>query len=200
ITGKGAKILVDRYSTSIAHELLHCSNVSHHGRTDLWFVRWERSGNNLIETPLDDNYNPAGSSKTIRLQDVKWEPSPPEHPQAEPVSAEQLTQWLTGLPGGAPTGAILFVAAQKGQHSGYRDCVMRYDVPAAFVPAAGDQFRYLNRKRGKDFELPGTSLCDQKEDSGVPELDLPPLHRYGDATFGLCKSQICVNDARHQKP
>jgi hypothetical protein len=219
-TGKGAQILTNEYPTAIAHELLHCCNVAHHGprppckviahgaikcvagTPDRKWVYWKLDGEKVWETQADEETsNPIPGTRTaIPLGNFKWE-------DGTEITREQLRKWLAGSDFlQFDAGALLYLACQGGQHSGYQDCVMRYDLAAAFIPKEGDDFRYLNRKRGKDFELTGTALCDQQEDTEVPALNLglqkplPPLGRYGDAPNGFCRSQICVNDWFHAKP
>jgi hypothetical protein len=193
-TGEGNVIRGDYGERHMAHELLHCCNVRHHGDNDLGWVYWNLAGDKLVEMPVEDSGAPnVLATVNIPLANVRWESGPA-------VSADMLRRWL-GLLGVKDWGVKLYVARQGGQHSGYQDCVMRYCVAAARIPPAGDRFRVLSEKAGDwsmDFEPTGMSLCDQKEDSAAPRGNLPKLDRYGDATFGYCRSQICINDPQHK--
>jgi len=121
----------------------------------------------------------------IPLSNVKWE-------SGELVSAQRLKAWLKD------DVVSLTFGSQGGQHSGYQDCVMRYDIAAGFIRPPGSPIRYLNHKYGKNYELTGMDLCDQRIDSAVPSLNLPSLNRYDDAPNGFCRSQICINDPKHR--
>jgi hypothetical protein len=211
-TGTGELLRRDRYPRYLAHELLHCCNVSHHGpryengklvrgKPDLGFVFWKLDGQKVVQTLADDNGDPkvdAGGKPVqddpIPLRDVQWE-------DGNAVDPKSLAEWLsmTVFEHNRDAGAQVYVASQGGEHSGYQDCVMRWEGASVFLK---DHVYYLNRKQGQSFELTPMSLCDWPDDRGVslPGLTLPALGRYGNAPNGFCKSQICVNDARHTKP
>jgi hypothetical protein len=198
-TGEG-KLLSWEYPSTVAHELLHCCNVDHHAHwTGKWVdrgdVTWEilRDGKTLRETVAGE-YSSGPPTMDIHLENVMWEGG------TEAVSIDRLTQWLRLADG---SKRVLYVARQHGEHSGYRDCVMRYDCAHAFIPSRGDNFRYLNKGLGGEgfsSEFSGMGLCDQQEDTAVnePGWSMPALGRYGSAPRGFCKSQICVNDAKHK--
>jgi hypothetical protein len=182
-TGDGR--VISRYQPyrTISHEILHCCNVRHHGDTDQQWRKWKLEGDNLIETPLDDSGKPVESQRQIiPLTNLVI----PFTNDAASGSRDQLKRWL-----GKSEARIVWVANKGGQHSGYQDCVMRYIVAQALIPSPGSKFRHLYPRSS---ELTGLSLCDQKEDSAVASLQLPKLNRYGDATYGYCRSQICIND------
>jgi hypothetical protein len=186
-TGTGAIVRFAHYRT-ISHELLHCCNVRHHGDVDKGMVSWTVKGDNLVETSLDRNGNPIpDNTEIIPLTNLLWK----EGDTAYVVSLEKLKSWLSEAKDAKEKNGQVWVANQGGQHSGYQDCVMRYKGAAAYIPRPDSKFRYLNPHTG---ELTGYSLCDQKEDSAVPSLQLPKVNRYGDASAGYCRSQICIND------
>jgi hypothetical protein len=206
--GTGTQVWTDRYPKAVAHELLHCCNVDHHGprkdgnrviagNEDRQYVYWKLDGDNVWETDSDANQNPIPATRhAIPLGNFKWE-------DGKEISRELLRKWLGNEKDfyHGDAGALLYLACQGGEHSGYQNCVMRYDAAAAFIPRGPQDERRLNRKSGADFELVGMSLCDQQGDTAVSgPLNLPPLNRYGDAPNGFCRSQICVNDWMHAKP
>jgi hypothetical protein len=209
-SGKG-KLLAFNYPRVIAHELLHTCNVDHHASwTGHWVdrgpVTWEilPDGETLRETTTDERCS-GNKTVDIPLRNIEWEhvDIPQKNIQldgAELISPDLLKRWVMNSP---DHKVSFFVARQHGEHSGYRDCVMRYYVAEAYIPSRGDNYRYLCRSLGgKDFstDLPGMSLCDQQEDTAVnePGWSMPALGRYGSAPRGFCKSQICVNDAKHK--
>jgi hypothetical protein len=204
-TGEGALILTGEYPSTIAHELLHCCNVDHHAHwTGKWvdrgYVTWDIRGESLIETRAHE-YSSGPERVTIPLKNVMWEGG------EEVVSPERLKSWLTGAKGAE---GRVFVARQHGEHSGHRDCVMRYDCAVAFIPDRldGEQFRYLNRRQGGEgfaFQLPGLSLCDQQGDTAVTGREGPAspesLRDRGRWLLqepNLCQRRAAPTDPRHQ--
>ncbi len=166
-----------RVSAKIAHELGHCVNIAHHGEADYkyrkveWFVRDGR----LFET------NPAigPSVKEIWIVD------------------ESLTDRTPGMiaelrkdPGAR---SKYWIGQPQGQHSGFENCLMRYDCSLAYVlPYAVD-----NRVT-HFFEPLGHLLCTSPVGTGVNKDGRPdPVSRYGDAAAGRgdCLHQLHVTDA-----
>jgi hypothetical protein len=222
-TGTGELIRRDRYPRYLAHELLHCCNVSHHGpryengklvrgTPDPGLVFWALDGQKVVQTEADEKGNPKvdGQGNLVRgapipLRDVQWEDGPDDqgNPKVDgqPVNPTNLAEWLSMkvFEHNRGAGARVYVAALGGEHSGYQDCVMRYE--GASVSLKGQVYR-LNRKQGKAFDLSGLSLCDRQDDGEVSlpglGLTLPSLGRYGNAPNGFCRSQICVNDWLHK--
>jgi hypothetical protein len=197
------KLLVNYYGASVAHELFHCCNVAHHGDLDRGPVAWHRSerrkpdgtvtpGVTEVALDADNNYaEKPGTEQFIPAENFHWE--------AEQMSAGGISVSLAE--GIVPVELLperAYVACQGGQHSGYQDCVMRYDVATAYIPKDKPLFRYLF----EGSELRGSDLCDRKEDMQIDfagtTVTIPKSGRYGDATNGFCKSQICVNDAHHR--
>jgi hypothetical protein len=165
---------IHRLSYTVAHELLHCCNVAHHGNTDRGFVQWTLNGDTIWEELLDQGGVPSG--RPIRVR-IRLEGQPGD------LRPDQVPGQLMNC--------TIYVARQHGQHSGYQDCVMRYCLADAYQPEGEFNTRVLVPLG----EHEGRGLCNTREDSAVAAQSLPPLGRYGQAANGLCLSQICVNDA-----
>jgi hypothetical protein len=205
-------------SASIAHELLHCCNVSHHGNTDYQRALWRKAKNS-------DEIEEINLEGAELIRDVDGEEAWVDSKAGNPVAAklvkvkwEDRNDFLTAknlpfLP------CIIYVARPHGQHSGCVDCVMRYDTAQAYEPQGDSGLRFLipdtppegaelvtsgasgfggGRLLGGDFLVP-SGLCDALEDPGSATDGRALRRRYGPATHGCCRSQICVNDARHVK-
>jgi hypothetical protein len=196
-TGEGQVLSRDFSRHLIVHGLLRCCNVANHGDGDRW-VTWrldpQELGNykNLIEEEAYAKGTPART--IIPLEDVRWK-------DGKPVARDKLIKWLDE---GNRFGKPFLVARPGGEHSGYQDCVMRYCVALAFIRQdLGTRVRVLpSSPTDPDdaydkFELIGESLCNQRDDTTVGQLNLPPLGRYGPAKYGFCRSQICINDTLH---
>lgn len=153
---------------SIAHEMLHACNVFHHGESDrkklTWIVTLDANG---IPTVTED-----GVRVTIRMESDGrlWIPRGMTPGQTR-TYAEEVTVGMNG-----------------GEHSGAQDCMMRYDTSWAYVSETDPTVRWRVQEQ-VNFDL-----CDSKKGAGVNAPDRSPRSRYGDATVGRCKSQICVND------
>jgi hypothetical protein len=168
----------------VAHELLHCCNVHHHGDADPRnkTIRSEREPNGSYAIRLidqDKNGNPVGQGKIIWL-------------------FKEMGDGLVPCSGIEPElmkGISVYVAAKHGEHSGDVNCVMRYIVAECYINSAGDYVRF------EDDEVIGRSLCSQTAGTGVNEAGRKPEPRYGDADKaqdrGKCRDKICVNDKYH---
>ena len=79
---------------------------------------------------------------------------------------------------------------------------MRYDNAHAFFTKDKKTMYLLVDPNNQDLlfkshmyhELTGISLCDKKEGTGVNAANANPRPRYGDATEGNCKAQVCISD------
>ena len=163
----------NQLNSIVAHELGHAVHIAHHGEGDkkrLWVSRgiW-----NTVTKKFDFEYF-ENSQDSIQ-------------PKRE--NGQLLSRNIGTL--------NIWVAMWGGQHSGFEDCIMRYDCAEAYIPGIGaaSNIRYVIA----GDEKTGMTLCDQKEDSsdGVNYLNRQPRSRYGSAVKGNCKSQICVNDKYH---
>lgn len=78
-----------------------------------------------------------------------------------------------------------------GQHSGFDNCVMRYDDAQIYESKTVPGLCYLIE------EIPGFALCKAPKASDVNATSRRPQSRYFDAAanHGKCSSQILVNDA-----
>jgi hypothetical protein len=164
-----SSVRVDYYAATLAHELLHCCSVEHHGGGDPGDRRWVRG------TFFG---NPA----------IFEHPATPVPPGAGGADV-QVTNEDGSAPGAAsfaaPDGEPMNIARRNGQHSG-AECVMRYDSAHAYIPDGRPRARVVL----PGPEPCGTQLCDTPTASGDTAT------RYGDAALGNCRGQVCVNDAQ----
>ena len=104
------------FSPFVAHELLHCCNVWHHGERDT-SVYW-KAETVAGETKIFEyaNLADAGHPEKGRSVNVKNEDGVSYYPPDRPFWA---------------TPRSIYLGEQHGQHSGDEDCVMRYDISNA---------------------------------------------------------------------
>lgn len=86
------------------------------------------------------------------------------------------------------------VGAERGEHSGAQDCMMRYYF-AQFAESKAGKDKYYFLEPGT--EPIGVLLCRDSHGTGVNAAGRTPQSRYGDAAAdcGNCFAQICPNDA-----
>ncbi len=192
-----AKIITDEYAVTVAHELLHCCNVRHHGdkknegtQTGIRFL----SGKTLVKK------NVPGIDSTQVYMQFEREDYKNNYPMTPYWDDAQRTPILA-------TDTLFkedrvihrTYAVQQGNHSGVEDCVMRYDVANVIYGKDGNY--YLIKKRpGTYAELTGTTLCNTSKGTGVNAFGFLPRSRYGDADAGRgnCKAQVVINDKYRQ--
>ncbi len=189
------KIITDFYASRVAHEMLHYSNVSHHGNTDYWNGLYASDGNRILFYELtsagfgvDRNQDGLVDSVAVRMiiDDGGGE--------ILPNDGHWTTDWAKGVRFG-------FVARPGGQHSGFEDCLMRYDVANTY--ASGNIHYFVQRPvpfvPGQSLfsQLTGRQLCTSAEGTGVNGSGFLPRPRSGNATVGNCKHQVCINDKYH---
>lgn len=182
----------EQSSQVIAHEMLHDSNVYHHGERDTqvaWHVSVDESGRaHITESSGNPLFGPSGAAATVASWiglgevEVRYE-------DGYPVQAADL-----------PPEEILTMGQQHGQHSGDVACVMRYDVANAYPSLTEPNVRYLALPK----EHEGRGLCSSPDGTLVNASGRRPQSRYGDAAMskgsgvklprGDCKHQIRVND------
>jgi len=169
------------YIPTVAHELLHCCNVWHHGESDKT-VYWK------AET-VDGNTR---FYEYDSLEDCGH----PERGSIERIYSEKGGQYD---PSDAfwSTPQNIWLGVPAGQHSGNEDCVMRYDASDAYVAGLSERY-YLDTDR----EVVGQGLCSSPDGTGVNAADRKPQPRYYDADItdnrGDCIDKYCVNDLYNQ--
>lgn len=182
--GQG-RIYSDEYAASLAHELFHTCNLPHHGDVDVAEVKWKPQKANavgrpyVLELPLDRRTGQPKAGAKEKTVFVKRE------------DGSYVDMTRTG------TEMNVYIGSEQGQHSGFEDCVMRYNCAFAYVRKAEPDVRYLTGSREHGGELAGIFLCDSPVGTGVNAAVRRPWPRYGDAAnnHGSCRSRLCVNDA-----
>jgi hypothetical protein len=186
----GAKTLTDYYAVSVAHEILHCCNVKHHGESD-------------YDGVLSPEYDPGGAGKG-----KDWTKFEVLKSDGTVYSTHKVELWEDGVAGKKISemdprwqkwGYTLKVkvGAPQGQHSGVEDCIMRYDNADAYV--IGNRVYVMEKPAGVVPELSGITLCTTDQGTGCNAPDFKPRPRYGNAApgRGKCRDQLCVNDRYH---
>ena len=174
-----AKIITDEYARAVAHEMLHCCNVHHHGDANdigkVTVCKVASLSNTKIYTLEEDS--------TYKEAIYYWEDN---------------DQQLTALdePINQKGKFRLIIAGQGGTESGVEDCIMRYDNANAYQYIDGKIY-VIRKKKGYYGELSGIGLCSSKKGTGVNASTHIPRPRYGDATAGNCRHQFCINDKYH---
>lgn len=180
---KGLTQKYDYFTTIMAHELLHCCNVWHHGSGDkilYWKSETIDGKKELFE--YEDKADCGHPEKGYRIKTYIGEDSTQFYDPNDPI-------W------DAPFEIAIGVV--WGQHSGNEDCVMRYSCSQAAYGAPGDGGRYCLFWECQ--EPVGQGLCTGTEGTGVNEAKREPVSRYADAALdrGDCADKICVNDLYH---
>jgi hypothetical protein len=178
-----AKIITDEYAVTVAHEMLHYCHVDHHGETD----------DKKITVLSDGTSVKAKKGNTEFPITLRWNDK--AGTEIKPLDGNFWNRHIGGL-------VLSSVGVVGGQHSGVEDCIMRYDVAQAFYSKDKKTIYLLIDPNTKDLpagqhlyhELTGINLCDKKEGTGVNASDAVPRSRYGDASSGNCKAQVCISD------
>jgi hypothetical protein len=211
---------LDYKDKAVAHELFHTVNVWHHGEKDyrsLWVVIFP--GNSAYPGLAEPRVR---NTETNQWIDVNAEDGPGDLAhviyEAAKLAVEQFRRYCTegikeacSLPfiemlenqrdqkgmfaDGFPVN--VYIGEKGGQHSGYEQCVMRYEFAAAYERTKG-----LTGAPGTAFSVfsknvAGDQICDTPNGTGTNAADRVPESRHGDAApnRGDCRHQICVNDA-----
>ena len=163
----------------VAHELLHCCSVWHHGEIDLGIRKFqtktdEAGVKRIFVFEANDDGNDIKTGTPIILY---------KEPNLIVIPDQPLYS----------AGIKVWVGRKQGEHSGNTDCVMRYDCAEIYLNNAGDYVVV------SELEVMGLSLCTNGQGTGVNEPGRRPEPRYGNATEGKgnCPKQICVNDKYH---
>jgi len=162
-------------AATVAHELGHCVNIWHHGQLDEK-VFWSLSNGQLFERNVDAAGPGVGP---IRLRTEN--------------NTDLTASWIEQLrQAEAGSGWEMSLGKPGGQHSGFENCVMRYDCAQTYAGKTDPLLRYYG------FDEPvGGAMCTSPEGTGVNAADHPPQSRYGNTTAGRgdCLHQIHVTDA-----
>jgi hypothetical protein len=181
----GLGFLAEKFSayeraSVVAHELLHCCSVWHHGDID--------QGMSKFQTKTD-----AAGVQRIYMFNVDGAGN-----ATGPGAAVILINEKTGAiipPGnrGILVGLTIWIGSKQGQHSGDTDCVMRYACAYGYKDNSGNYEIFADREKF------GLDICPDGQGTGVNEPGRKPEPRYGNATAGKgnCPKQICVNDKYH---
>jgi hypothetical protein len=159
-------------AATVAHELGHCVNVWHHGGSDSTVV-WYAANGGLFERPG----NAAAGGRPIVVMNEQY---------------ANLTPAIIAEAEAAQTSYTMEMGSDQGQHSGFENCVMRYDCAETYV------YRARNDVRVFGFQEPvGGALCTAPAGTGVNAAAHVPQSRYGAAQQhrGGCAHQILVSDA-----
>jgi len=175
--GKG-RVTTDAYASTVAHEILHCLGVQHHGDSDLRNVWWAKSEDEMGLLVIKEYPKDPGGDAKIAGREIH-------------VFLENSKQELSPNSRALVLPSPMYVAEQNGEHSGLEDCVMRYSCADAYVYPKGSNTRYLLTEP----EMPGISLCEGRNPIVVLAPGRLSRPRYGSATAGDCKHQFCANDA-----
>jgi hypothetical protein len=160
---------------AVAHELLHCCNVWHHGLTDRkvwWHCETEPDGRVFVYE-YTDRTDVGDREKGVKVW--VWD-----------EDGEYLG------PHYWDDAKKVWLGTKGGEHSGCEDCVMRYDCAQAYVKGIGERY-FL---QAGEQERPGQRLCVSAEGTGVNDKGRHPQSRYGDAAKdrGACVHHIRVKD------
>jgi len=167
------------FTPFVAHELLHCCNVWHHGEEDgvvYWKAEEVDGKKTMYEYVKEADCGSPEKGEPIRVLHENGGEYSPDSPE-----------W--------PTCMWVWLGEEQGQHSGVEDCVMRYSVSMAYRGVTGT--RYI--VHGEPQESVGQGLCNISPGTGVNKAGRKPFPRYGDADKGrgACAHKICVNDWYH---
>ena len=196
--GKG-KVITDYFSVTIAHEMLHCSNVPHHGDHDLEKPMYSTSedGQSIICTAQeiccgDENHR---IKKKVRLFYKGKEVLPNDTTLKNGTFTDYMYKSIIGV--------------QNGETSGNEDCIMRYSAANivekngihSTLPTVKDFNPTLYKENGElkkieyttYMQSTGTSLCTDATGTGINGR---PNYYFGNATNGNCKSRVKINDKK----
>lgn len=171
---QGEAITVSNPVRTAVHELLHSSNVYHHGQTDskaFWSVG-EGDGSLIHEEDGIPVLLVGGDGGFL-------------------------------IPTRKPKDPVRFsVGVEGGQHSGDADCMMAYKAADVFPARGDDRFCALpdgspcvKYYQAPDFDVfPRRSFCSAAAGTQYSAGDWRPYSSFGDASAGCCQHQLCVND------
>jgi hypothetical protein len=157
----------------LAHELLHAVNVYHHGETETVVTWFESPAGQLVE------FASGGAYEGTPIRALKEDGT---------EVTETLLERFRRLPGGR---FKLIRGEMNGLHSGFENCLLRYDTAETYASRSRPGVRYVVTEKVPD------SICTTPQGTGVNAQGRRPESRYGDAapTRGDCQHQILVTDA-----
>lgn len=161
--------LITREMNTTAHELLHASNVYHHGKTDPGRVRWETAERDGVLV-----FTAGGVPIDVRRE----------------MGCQERPAYLPGSPQDPLTRGV-YVASPRGQHSGVEDCILRYRTATVYEDDVFERAYWIFKRP----EAPGFLLCNTRAGNGINSASHCPQPRYGDAEAGCCSRQICIRDS-----
>ncbi len=172
-------VIDNEINNTIAHELGHASHLRHHGETD-----YTADGDMLCRKPDGTVVNFLCSG-------------PPPSPRKG--SAKGAAPKGPPEPNGQASGCFT-IAAKGGAWSGDTSCIMRYNSGTFYEDPSGNCEWKRNGvlKRGSvgDHQAPGTKYCRSKTGTGINDTS-NPRNMAGDATFGECVFDLCINSSKH---
>ena len=151
----------------IAHELLHGSNVIHHGQTD-YVLNWTNP------KPSSDISITATEQGSRMVELFKQD-------SHGPPNLRGVIEWKVGRVG--------------GQNSGAEECVMRYSDASVYDPDFYKDNVLGIRILVSPAQFPSVRspmLCASP--TGTGRNDASQVRSFGDATIGNCYAQVCIND------
>lgn len=187
------------YDAVLAHELLHCVSVWHHGEDD-------QMRDFFLTIPGVEQEYPAGvflgdkdaGTGKYRVSRILAEDG---RDYADALAAQyrknpDTVRLMAAIAAGSASAArpvmVFYEGVPQGQHSGGDDCLMRYMTAQI----------YASKKRPPGLyylsggERPGYGLCDSPAGSGVNGPRTPePRYEGARPGRGDCAHQICVSDA-----
>ena len=180
VTPQGSfKILTDEYAVTVAHEMLHCYHVFHHGDENdfgQWQFVYDGAGGHFRLAAKNDD--------VLKYQErvyLYWENNPGHELDFDDREAVTAKTW--------------HIVGENSNHSGVEDCIMRYDNAHGYT-RSGSKNVYLIKTDKTYAELTGINICNSTIGTGVNSRDHKPMPRYGDAAPGRgdCIHQFRVSD------
>ncbi|HEX2951645.1 MAG TPA: hypothetical protein VHV83_19075 [Armatimonadota bacterium] len=185
--------------STLVHELLHACSVYHHGIGDIPSVSWAR-----VPDPDKPGSFFIRESPTIGGIDggmtVNAAAGYPVKVFDERGNEMTFPHWTVGKE------HPMYLAFKQGEHSGYENCVMRYNIAQSYMSeqekTGGIAIRRIMDEMMNLTEECGLELCSTTEGISFNKKGRDPESRYGSAFAGAgnCAGKICVNDQHDHTP
>ncbi len=174
--------LIPSFERTLAHEMLHASNVNHHGDSD-FKAQWilvDIPTPHVVENRKRLFYD--SSAGGYRTEEVTGTVVNVLREDGSPVPLKDI------FPGNSKVRTAI-VSLPQGQHSGAEDCLMRYWVSTAYMTSESSRDRYLTGD-----EVRGDTICGTLAGTGVNSAGRSPRSRHGDASgpnarYGIAKQR-----------